>query len=104
MSFVLSIVIFKVYFHVPKRGTFDSCNEMKDLLFNIIKNICKKNVLNAIITNEDFENAFQEENLLLSKDIVIGDKIVAELQKLPENSQKEFLHNARKHHVEFGKI
>ena len=68
-----------------------------------MKKNCKEKVVDAVITNEDFENAFQEENLMFSKDIVVGDTIVAELQKLPENYQKEFLHNTRKHYVESGK-
>ena len=68
-----------------------------------MKKNCKEKVVDAVITNEDFENAFQEENLMFSKDIVVGDTIVAELQKLPENYQKEFLHNLRKHYVESGK-
>ena len=68
-----------------------------------MKKNCKEKVVDAVITNEDFENAFQEENLMFSKYIVIGDTIVAELHKLPENYQKEFLHNAIKHYVESNK-
>ena len=69
---------------------------MRDLLLTTLKRLCKKENVDAVIQNENFENTFDDEYLLSSNDIVFADTIFSEFKKLPERNQKEFLYNARK--------
>ena len=56
--------------------------EMRDLLLTTLKRLCKKENVDAVIQNENFENTFDDEYLLSSNDIVFADTIVSEFKKI----------------------
>lgn len=49
---------------------------LKELLITIVRRVCKKNSVEETMKNEEFKNAFDDENLLLGKNIICGDAVI----------------------------
>lgn len=59
-------------------------DELRNLLLIIMQRICKKDFVDEVVLSEDFENAFEEENLMFSKNIICDSTVIAELKKIPK--------------------
>lgn len=56
-------------------------DELRNLLLTIMQRVCKKDFVDEVVINEDFENAFDEKNLMFSKNIICDSTVIVELKK-----------------------